>query len=118
MEDGKLFMMVEVVQVDNKVYLYNGDGSEFSKVKDGFDYIDISNKNAFGAVSNNKLKVFDYDGNLLSTDSITLVSPRAFKLSANESGVEVKIYDADGNVKQTINYNINKNKEVEKENEE
>ena len=119
-----------VIQVSDKVYLYNGDGSEFNKVKDGFDYIDISSKYAFGSVSNNKLKVYDYNGNLLSTDGITLVSTKAFKLSATDSNVEVKVFDRDGKVSQTINYTIKKdntdvdkdknkdNKEVDNKNEE
>ena len=112
-----------VVKIDDKVYLYNGDGSEFSKVKDAFDYIDISNKYAFGAVSNNKLRIYDYQGKLLNKDDITLSTIKGFKLNANESEVEVKIYDKDNKVSQTIKYNLNENdkkedKEVDDKNEE
>ena len=108
-----------VVQIDDKVYLYNGDGSEFDKVKNAFDYIDISNKYVFGAVSNNKLRIYDYQGNILNKDDITLYTTKGFKLNANDSEVEVKIYDKDNKVSQTIKYNLNKeDKEVENKNEE
>ncbi len=119
--DGKIMNYANsyaVVKVDNKVHLYNSDGSPH-KVKDGFDYIDISNKNVFGAVSNNKLYIYDYEGNKINTDDITLHTNTyynsnnvAFKLTSDDKEVTVKVYDKDGNVTSTIKLSLTKdNKE-------
>ena len=106
-----------VVKDGDKVFLYNGDGSEFEKVKDGFDYIDISNKYVFGAVSNNKLKVYDYTGKLLNEDSITLTSTKAFRLSATKEEVTIKTYDENNKEKQSITIKMNSNTKEDKEGE-
>ena len=121
--DGKIMNYANsyvIVKIDNKVHLYNGDGS-IHKIKDAFDYIDISNKNVFGAVSNNKLYIYDYDGNKINTDDITLHTNTyynsnnvAFKLTSDDKEVTVKVYDKDGNVTSTIKLSLTKdNKEGE-----
>ena len=115
--DGKIMNYANsyvVVKIDNKVHLYNGDGSAH-KVKDAFDYIDITNKNVFGAVSNNKLTIYDYEGNKINTDDITLHTNTyynaknvAFKLTSDDKEVTVKVYDKDGSVTSTIKLNLTK----------
>ena len=106
-----------VIKEGDKVSLYNGDGSVFAAVKDSFDFIDISNKYVFAAVSNNKLRIYDYTGKKLNTDDITLISSKAFKLSATKDEATIKIYDENNKEKQVVTIKLNDNTEDNKEGE-
>lgn len=90
-----------VIKNDDKVYIYNADVSLNNK--NGYDYIDISNKEVYGAVINNKLSIYTYDGEKVNDEDITLdfntyynSNNVAFKLSVNGNVVTAQIYKENG----------------------
>ena len=104
-----------VVRNSDKDYLYKGDVSLVLSNGTNFDYIDISNKEVFGGVSNGTLNIYKYDGEKVNTDTISLKSNKyyntstpAFKISLSDGGqkVNVNVYNDDGTLSTTKSYSL------------
>ena len=102
-----------VIKNGDKVYIYKSDG--YALLETGFNYIDISNSKYFGAVLNNKLYVYDYDGNKVNDDEIVLTTNNyegtrpLIAITVNGTNVIVSVRDQNGTISYSKTYSTEKN---------
>ncbi|MBR1416840.1 MAG: hypothetical protein IJ572_03385 [Bacilli bacterium] len=109
----------------NKAYIYKSNGDEL--LSTGYDYIDISKGTCFATVLNNRLDLYNYDGEKLNNETINLNFNNyynndkvAFKLSTNGNLVTINVYKSDGTLDyaKTFKTIIQKEEETDNSSEE